>query len=127
PAGVFATGDGQFVAVVVIPRGGMFGGMPDRLVAQVRAKIGELSPARFHPHLQVGLSGDIFTDVEERRALEHDLAGASALAVGLVCLVVVLFFGRARALPLMAVPAALGVLTAFGLGELAFGSLNSST
>src|SRR5690349_484380 len=61
PDGVFATKDGAFVAVVVIPQGGLFGGKPDRLVAAVRARIAALSPQNFDPRMRVGLSGDIFT------------------------------------------------------------------
>jgi uncharacterized protein len=79
------------------------------------------------PGLEVGLSGDVVSIIEERKALEHDLAGATTLALLLVSMAVVGFFGRVRALPLMATPALIGVTLAFALAELAFGYLNSST
>jgi predicted exporter len=127
PDGYFQTPDGHLVTVMVIPPGGLFGRSANHLYREVQRIVRELPPERFHPHMTAGLSGDIATEVEERRALEHDLFGATALAVTLVCLAVVGFYGRVRALPLMATPAAIGVALAFALAQLAFGYLNSST
>src|SRR5262249_52461987 len=65
--------------------------------------------------------------LEERDALENDLIWATGLCVLLVCVVVILFYGRLRAVPLMAAPALVGTCVAFGIAQLAFGYLNSST
>jgi predicted RND superfamily exporter protein len=124
PDGYFLSRDGTFATVVVIPPGGIFGKNIDRLYHEAQRIIRETP----HPaDMQVGLSGDVVTQIEERNALAHDLAGATALTVFLVCVAVVLFYGRLRALPLMATPALIGVTLAFALAELAFGYLNSST
>src|SRR5262249_52104192 len=73
------------------------------------------------------LTGDVMAQLEERAALESDLVWASAVCITLVCVVVVLFFGRAGAVPLVGVPALFGVAVAFAAAELGFGYLNGST
>ena len=45
----------------------------------------------------------------------------------LVCLVVIVFYGRFRAIPFVGIPAVMGVAFAFGMAELLFGYLNAST
>src|SRR5262249_19242525 len=97
----------------------------EQLVAEVRRLAGELGASA--RGLEVGLSGDIESAIEERAALENDLIWATALCVLLVCSVVVAFYGRLRAVPLMAAPALVGTCVAFGIAQLAFGYLNSST
>ena len=124
PDGYFVSQDGTFAAVVVIPPGGIFGKNIDRLYREAQRILRETPKP---PGALAGLSGDVVTQIEERDALEHDLAGATTLALILVCIAVVLFYGRLRALPLMATPALIGVTLAFALAELAFGYLNSST
>jgi predicted RND superfamily exporter protein len=122
--GVFATADGTFVAVVAVPPGGLFGNAADRLYAAAGHIITRLPHP---PGMKVGLSGDVATQIQERDALAHDLVGATLLTVVLIASAVTFFYGRARAVPLMAIPALCGVTIAFGLAEVAFGYLNSST
>ena len=124
--GYFTTPDGKVTSVVVMPPGGMFREHAgEDLHKSVQAIVAKLQPAKLG--LDVGLSGDIESSLEERDALENDLVWATALSVGLVCLVVVLFFGRLGALPLLALPAFFGALVAYAFAQLAFGYLNSST
>ena len=52
---------------------------------------------------------------------------ATAVCVTLVCLVVIVFYGRFRAIPFVGIPALMGVAFAFGMAELLFGYLNAST
>jgi predicted RND superfamily exporter protein len=52
---------------------------------------------------------------------------ATSVCVTLVCLVVIVFYGRFRALWFVGAPALIGVSVAFACGELAFGYLNAST
>ena len=124
PDGDFVAQDGTFAAVVVIPPGGIFGKNVDRLYQEAQRIVRETPRP---PGVEVGLSGDVVTQIEERDALEHDLAGVTALVLLMVSIAVVAFYGRVRALPLMATPALIGVTLAFALAELAFGYLNSST
>ncbi len=124
PEGNFMSADGTLVVIMVWPPGTMareHGG--EALVARVHALIDGLP----HAGLRVELAGSIEDAIRERHALENDLAWASGLCLVLVSLVVVLFYGRLRALPLMAAPALCGIAVALGVGELAFGQLNTST
>ena len=126
PGDAFVTKDGQTAMVVILPPGGVFHEHAgEKLVTKVMELVGELSPAR--AGVDVGLSGDIESVIEERSALENDLVWATGLCVLLVAGVVIFFYGRLRAVPLMAAPALVGTCVAFGIAELAFGYLNSST
>jgi predicted exporter len=125
--GYFTTADGKITSVVVMPPGGLFHEHAgERLHAQVLRLIKELDKKAYDVE-EVGLSGDIESGLEERDALENDLVWATLLSVGLICVVVVSFFGRLRALPLLALPAFFGALCAYAFAQLAFGYLNSST
>jgi predicted RND superfamily exporter protein len=126
PGDAFVTKDGQTAMVVILPPGGVFHEHAgEQLVGKVMQLVGELEPAK--SGIDVGLSGDIESVIEERNALENDLVWATGLCVALVCGVVIFFYGRLRAVPLMAAPALVGTCVAFGIAELAFGYLNSST
>src|SRR5262249_11915309 len=126
PDNAFVTKDGQTAMVVILPPGGVFHEHAgEQLVGKVREIVRQLGPEK--RGIGVGLSGDIESVLEERDALENDLIWATTLCVLLVCGVVILFYGRLRAVPLMAAPALVGTCVAFGIAELAFGYLNSST
>jgi uncharacterized protein len=125
PTGYFEAEHGRLFVIVCRPPGTLFGEHAgERLVAQVRALAATLGVP---PGVRLGLTGDVMAQLEERAALESDLAWATAICVTLVCAVVLLFFGRLGALPLMGAPALLGVIVAFGAAELLFGYLNAST
>jgi predicted RND superfamily exporter protein len=125
--GYFSTPDGLITSVVVMPPGGMFHEHAgEQLAPSVLQIIKELAPQE-HGIDEVGLSGEIKSSLDERDALENDLVLATGLSISLVCLVVVLYFGQWRALPLLATPALLGALVAFAFAQRAFGYLNSST
>jgi predicted RND superfamily exporter protein len=122
--GRLTTNDGHTASVIVIAPGGLFNQRAgEKLVEAVRRVLAELHPTG----LEIGFSGEIESNLEERRALERDLVGATVLCLLLVCGVVWIYYGRARALVLMALPAALGTVLAFAVAELVFGHLNSST
>jgi predicted RND superfamily exporter protein len=124
--GHLVTQSGDTAMVVLLPPGGIFQeNAGERLVERIHRIVAELDPGR--AGVQVGLSGDVESNLEERAALENDLVWATSLSVLLVCAVVVLFYGRLRAVPLMAAPALCGSCVAFGIAKLAFGYLNSST
>jgi predicted RND superfamily exporter protein len=123
----FASRDGQTAMVLVLPPGGLFHEHAgEQLAARARALIAEIDPAR-RRNLKVSFSGEVQASLEERAALENDLVWATSTCVVLVCAVVVIFFRRLRALPLIAAPALVGTLVAFAVAYFAFGYLNSST
>src|SRR5262249_35131617 len=67
------------------------------------------------------------TAAEERHALQSDLEVATAISIGLVCLVVFLYFGRLSAVPFMVVPALCGVTFALAFAQIFVGHLNTAT
>ena len=125
--GYFATADGKTVSLVIMPPGGIFREHAgERLRNEVKATLARLDPAKFGIK-EVGFSGDVESSLEERDALEDDLIWATSICLVLVCTIVLLFFGRWRVLPLLGLPAVWATLLAYGVAQLAFGYLNSST
>jgi predicted RND superfamily exporter protein len=128
PTGYFEGDKGRIVVIVCRPPGGLFAERAgERLAEAARRIIADAHVERIHPHLRVGLTGDVMAQLEERAALENDLVWATGVCVTLVCLVVIVFYGRFRAIPFVGIPALLGVAFAFGMAELLFGYLNAST
>jgi len=126
PTGIIEGEGGRLVVVVARPAGGLFAERAgEALVAAARAAVAALAPER--RGVTVGYTGDVMAQLEERAALESDLVTATALCVSLVCLVVVLFFGRLRALVFVALPALVGAAVALGLAAPFVGALNAST
>lgn len=128
PTGFFEGDKGRIVVIVCRPPGGLFAERAgEKLAAAATRIINEARPTSYHPKMQVGLTGDVMAQLEERAALENDLVWATGVCVTLVCLVVIVFYGRFRAIPFVGIPALMGVAFAFGVAELAFGYLNAST
>jgi len=94
--------------IVVLPPAGVFAehaGEPP--VKEVWRLVGELESGALR--LARGRHvGDVESNLEERDSLENDLAWATAICILLVCAVVVGFYGRFRAIALIAAPALLG-------------------
>jgi hypothetical protein len=128
PTGYFEGDHGRIVVIVCRPPGGLFAERAGEKLAKAAERIiKNAHPDRYHPKMQVGLTGDVMSQLEERHALESDLVLATAVCVTLVCLVVIVFYGRFRAIPFVGIPALMGVAFAFGMAELLFGYLNAST
>jgi predicted RND superfamily exporter protein len=128
PTGYFEGEGGRTVVIVARPPGGLFAERAgERLAEAAKHVVDALEPHRFHPEMSVVLTGDVMSQLEEREALENDLLWATAVCVTLVCLVVIVFYGRFRAVPFVGIPALIGVAVAFGAAELLYGYLNAST
>jgi uncharacterized protein len=128
PTGYFEGDKGRIVVIVCRPPGGLFAERAGEKLARAAERlIRDAHVEQYHPKMQVGLTGDVMAQLEERAALENDLLWATCVCVTLVCLVVIVFYGRFRAIPFVGIPALLGVAFAFGMAELLFGYLNAST
>ena len=128
PTSYFSSADGSLYAVVVWLRAGFLaaGAGTDAAMA-IDREARALAAAMPSAGQTVGLTGNVITAAEERAALAADLGWATGLSTALVCLVVLLFFGRLAAVPFMVLPAVVGVVCALGFAQLAFGALNTAT
>ncbi len=125
--GVFQSRNGDLVAMVVLPQrppGGVSELAVERAVEQVLQRI---PPGAFDSRLSVRFSGELHAAVQERHAIEEDMALTTAIVALLVAGLVGLYFGRVRAIPLMGIPAVTGLAVAMGVAAVAFGELNAST
>jgi predicted RND superfamily exporter protein len=95
------------------------------VVARVRAEVAALAPAA--QGLEVGYAGDAAIAVEELSALESDVLVSALLVLVGVVLAILLYFRWWRALPVLALPLAVGTLWGFGLASSIVSSLGSST
>lgn len=120
--GTLTTAAGDPVAVVVVPA--RASANEEELFHRVRRAVDKLSlPAG----VSVRYSGEIASAVEERAAMAGDLFVTSLLVSILVAAIVGLYFGRLRAVPLVAVPTFAGAIVSMGLAWLVFGGVNSAT
>jgi predicted RND superfamily exporter protein len=77
--------------------------------------------------IKIEYTGNLPTILQEKSALKEDLGIASITCIVLVCLLLGFYFRQKSAIFLIAVPAMLGTLLAFGVAYLAIGYLNSNT
>ncbi len=77
--------------------------------------------------VKLGYAGDLVTSLYEYGIVRDDLASVGAMGVGLVLLVVFLFYVRVRALITMGVTIATGLAWTFGVTYLLIGHLNVAT
>ena len=77
--------------------------------------------------IRVGYAGDMPTGFIEYDRIRDDLLSVGASGIGLVLLVVLLYFMRLRALMVMGITIGVGLVWTFGLTQLVIGHLNVAT
>jgi len=97
------------------------------LQAKVQKVIAEVDPAKFHPSIRTGLTGDVVTSAEQYGVVKNDLTTVGALGVGMILLVDFLFFLRLRAVLAMTLAIGTGVLWTFGVTKFTVGHLNTAS
>jgi predicted RND superfamily exporter protein len=128
PGGVFTSNHGEYVWIAALPPGGLFAANAgEGLFKAAHALIAEMPPEGYHPQMRAEVSGPIATAIASRQAVERDIVWVTVTCSVLVVLSIGLYFRRLRAIPLTGVPAMIGAILAFAVGDLAFGYLNSST
>src|SRR5262249_41747756 len=128
PGGYYLSPEGDFIVVIVrtpVSAGDIHG--TDALLAQIRAVIDRVGPARFAPDMRVSFSGNLLIGAEEYAQIKGDLTHVGVLGVGMILGVVFLFYLRVRTLLAMALAAGIGVVWTFGLTYLFIGHLNATT
>jgi predicted RND superfamily exporter protein len=124
PGGIFQNPDGSMVALVVLPSRTLTSTNDLALETLVQKAIAQVPPPA---GIVIRFGGEVHGAVRERRAVEEDMAITSIAVAVLVALVVCLYFGKLRALPLAALPALCGLCVAMAVGKICFGALNATT
>jgi predicted RND superfamily exporter protein len=128
PGGVFTSNHGEYVWIAALPPGGLFAeNAGEGLFKAAHELIRAVPPEGYHPQMRAEVSGPIATAIAAREAVERDILWVTVTCLIVVALSIGLYFRRLRAIPLTGVPAMIGAMLAFGVAELAFGYLNSST
>jgi predicted RND superfamily exporter protein len=128
PGGVFESNHGEYVWIAALPPGGLFAeNAGEGLFKAANKLLKEVAPESFHPQMRAEVSGPIATAIASREAVERDILWVTVTCLIVVALSIGLYFRRLRSIPLTGVPAMIGAMVAFGVADLAFGYLNSST
>jgi predicted RND superfamily exporter protein len=128
--------DGYFerpngTALVVVARSPIAGGDLPRMGAALEharravERVRTSSPR--YADVSVSYAGDLTTALAEYGVVTKDLLSVGATGLALVLAAVVFYFLRARAVLVMAITIAVGLLWTFGLTELVIGHLNVAT
>jgi predicted RND superfamily exporter protein len=129
PDGYYERSDGT--ALVVVARSPIAGGDLERIgaaLSDIRSAVERVRATR--PDLSavtVSYAGDLPTGFREYGVISSDLLSVGATGVALVLGVVVLYFLRVRAVVVMAVTIAVGLIWTFGLTQIVIGHLNVAT
>lgn len=127
--GYYASKDGTSLVVVVrspVPGGDLAKTGPaldamEGVVAAVKAS----DPK--YANVRVGYAGDMATGYIEYNRIRNDLLGVGAEGIGLVLAAVLLYFMRVRALLVMGITIAVGLIWTLGVTRIFIGHLNVAT
>lgn len=94
--------------------------------AHVSAVIAELDPSSYHPDMRAEIMGAYrsFDQVDE---VSGDMVTATAISIGLVLILLVVFFRNLRSVLLVLAPLLIGVAWTLGVMEIVYGRLNTLT
>ncbi|HZU85130.1 MAG TPA: MMPL family transporter, partial [Polyangiaceae bacterium] len=127
PGGYFETADGAMVGLRIVSRTtGMGDAGGDRLLGEVQRVVAAMRPESYHPAMRVGFAGDIPNAAAEKRSIVSQAAWASGVALLLIAAGVVWFYGSVWSLPVIALPALLGVGAAYAFAYFRFGYVNTT-
>ena len=128
PTGYYTNPDKSLVVVFVYPPSANNDYHHNvKLVKDVQAEIRDLDPSKYHPEMKVGLTGDIKTGLEERDALKADVQFISLLCLGLIWLLLLLYYRSFRMTIVLAAPMVLGLIVALAVTRFTIGYLNTAT
>jgi uncharacterized protein len=128
PDGYFEAPDGRTLIVNVettVGAGDL--SVMRQVLERIKREVAVLRRDPAYARLTVGYAGDLVTGLAEYGAAISDLANVGLLGLGLVTLVLFLFFLRVRALIALASALAVGLAWTFGVSYLTVGHLNVAT
>ncbi len=97
------------------------------LRGQIEDLIKKINPQQWDPAFTVGYTGNLITAAEGHRAITNDLTQVGAWGVGMILVVVFLFFLRVRVLFCMGLTILVGCTWAFAGAYLSIGYLNTAS
>jgi predicted RND superfamily exporter protein len=126
--GYFTTPDATLAVIILKPIKGATGlEFAEMLMGRVQGVIDSLEPTRYDPSIRTVFGGRFPKLKVEYRSLIGDILKTTLLAIGLVGLVVLLYFRRIRMGILMTVTVSQGTLLALAFAYYAIGYLTSQT
>ncbi len=126
PSGYFESDEGHLVGLRMVSSTNLGDVRGDSLLAEIDARVTRLRAHGFSPAMHVGYTGDVASAVDEKKALVSDAVWATALALALIVVALVLYYRSIFAPLIVALPAFFGVAAAYAFAELAFGYINTS-
>jgi predicted RND superfamily exporter protein len=97
------------------------------LRGQIAELITKINPQQWDPAFTVGYTGNLITAAEGHRAITNDLTQVGAWGIGMILVVVFLFFLRLRVLFCMGLTILVGCTWAFAGAYLSIGYLNTAS
>ena len=94
---------------------------------QIEQLIATINPKQWDPAFTVGYTGNLITAAEGHRAITNDLTQVGAWGVGMILVIVFLFFLRLRVLFCMGLTILVGCTWAFAGAYLSIGYLNTAS
>jgi len=128
PDGYFQPSDARALVVSIetsLPTGDLKGAQT--ALKQIRELAEAVHRQPGHAGLRLSYAGDLVTGLAEYGAAVDDLVDVGAIGLGLVTLVMFLFFLRLRALLALGASLAVGLAWTFGITYLTIGHLNVAT
>ena len=131
PGGFFVSEDHTLLAIFVHPEreledtGEPFGPRP--LLDDVRAIVDPIPLDELGDDLRIAYAGDVMLEIEEKAAVARELFVATGITVVFVCMALLFFFGRMRAIVLLSMALVPPVALTFAFADLMVESLNTST
>lgn len=99
----------------------------EQLVERMGTMLKTLDASSVHPKMTAQIEGEYAARSGEVSSIKSELLGSSAYALGMLVLVIGLYFKRLRALLLILVPLIMGILLSLGISTFLFDSLNLVT
>lgn len=126
PTGYFSARDGTLLGVRIASNASLGGAVGDQLLGEVQKLTSELANDPESAGITVGFTGDIASAAGEKKALVSEAIGATAIAIAIILIALVVYFRSLWSLLIIGVPVAIGVSAAYAFARFSFGYVNAA-
>src|SRR4029077_1463797 len=127
PSGYFETDDGKLIGLRLVSNVDLGNAQGDELLAATQSIVAALGPTtHYDPAMRIGFTGDIASAADEKHALASQAVGATAFAVAIILVTLIVYYRSPPALLVIGLPVVVGVAAAYAFAEIAFGYVNTS-